>query len=299
MDFQVRNGNNSFATPLVLEYTGAATFSSSVTSNANEGFIIAPSSGASYMNYKIGATSYSLIGIAGASNDIITGSGLGDLNIRATNSQKILFSNNNGASASITITSGGNLMINTTTDLVAGNRRLQVQGACAISAKSTGTGGETVLEAWQATTSGDNVFCTFYTETSLTYRGSIDYNRGSNVVRYNTTSDINLKNIIGDSDKQKSIDILNSTKIREYSWKDDKSNKPQIGVIAQELYETYKGAVSKGSDDELFGTEDYKTWGVDKTAFTFHLIAGWQKHEQIINDLQAQIEELKAMILAK
>jgi hypothetical protein len=59
------------------------------------------------MNYKIGATSYSLIGIAGASNDIITGSATGDLNIRATNSQKILFSNNNGASASLTIASTG------------------------------------------------------------------------------------------------------------------------------------------------------------------------------------------------
>ena len=85
----------------------SATFSGSVTSNANEGFIIAPSSGASYINYKIGATSYSLIGIAGANNDIISGSATGDLNIRATNSQKILFSNNNGASASLTIASTG------------------------------------------------------------------------------------------------------------------------------------------------------------------------------------------------
>jgi len=31
LDFQVRNGNNSFATPLTLAHTGAATFSSSVT----------------------------------------------------------------------------------------------------------------------------------------------------------------------------------------------------------------------------------------------------------------------------
>jgi hypothetical protein len=87
--------------------TGAATFSSSVTTNANEGFIIAPSSGASYINYKIGATSYSLIGIAGSASDLINGSALGDLNIRATNSQKILFSTNNGGSAALTIASTG------------------------------------------------------------------------------------------------------------------------------------------------------------------------------------------------
>ena len=33
--------------------------------------------------------------------------------------------------------------------------------------------------------------------------------------------------------------ILNSTKIKEYYWKDDKEKKPQIGVIDQELYKTF------------------------------------------------------------
>jgi len=156
------------------------------------------------------------------------------------------------------------------------------------------TSGSAVIQGWNKATSGDNKFIEFYTEGGGgILRGSIDYNRAGGAVRYNTTSDANLKNIIGDSDKQKSIDILNSTKIKEYSWKDDKTNKIQIGVIAQELYETFKGAVSKGSDDKDFGTEDYKEWAVDKTAFTFHLIAGWQKHQEIINNLQTQIETLK------
>ena len=85
----------------------SASFTGAVTSTTNEGLIIAPSSGASYINYKIGATSYSLIGIAGATNDFITGSALGDLNIRATNSQKILFSTNNGSSPCLTLASTG------------------------------------------------------------------------------------------------------------------------------------------------------------------------------------------------
>jgi hypothetical protein len=158
------------------------------------------------------------------------------------------------------------------------------------------TSGSPVIQGWNKATSGDNKFIEFYTEGGGgTLRGSIDYNRAGGAVRYNTTSDSNLKNIIGDSDRQKSIDILNLTKIREYSWKDDKTNKPQIGVIAQELYEIFKGAVSKGSDNELFGTEEYKEWAVDKTAFTFHLIAGFQEHERIIKEQQAQIEELKAL----
>jgi hypothetical protein len=159
------------------------------------------------------------------------------------------------------------------------------------------TSSSPVIQAWNKATSGDNKFIEFYVDGGGgTLRGSIDFNRASTLTRYNTTSDANLKNLIGDSNKQKSIDILNSTKIREFSWKADETNKPQIGVIAQELYETYKGAVSVGSDSELFDTEEYKNWQVDKTAFTFHLIAGWQKHEEIINDLKAQIEELKALI---
>jgi hypothetical protein len=91
-------------------------FSSSITTYANEGLIIRPTSGASYISYRIDTTSYSLIGVAGATSDIITGSALGDLNIRATNSQKILFSTNNGGSAAMTISSGGNLLVGTTTD---------------------------------------------------------------------------------------------------------------------------------------------------------------------------------------
>jgi hypothetical protein len=129
------NGLGSIITPLSIASTGAATFSSSVTTNANEGFIIAPSSGASYMNYRIGGTSYSLIGVAGATSDIIAGSALGDLNIRATNSQKILFSTNNGGSAAMAIASSGNVGIGTTSpERDAGTRSLAISGAGSLAA---------------------------------------------------------------------------------------------------------------------------------------------------------------------
>jgi hypothetical protein len=102
----------TLATTGAVTLTGAlggtsASFSGSVTSTTNEGFIIAPSSGASYINYKIGATSYSLIGVAGATSDFIAGSALGDLNIRSASSQKILFSTNNGSSPCLTLSSTG------------------------------------------------------------------------------------------------------------------------------------------------------------------------------------------------
>jgi hypothetical protein len=52
--------------------------------------------------------------------------------------------------------------------------------------------------SWSKATSGDNLFYQFFTEAGATSRGTIDYNRGAGLVRYNTTSDATLKNIIGD-----------------------------------------------------------------------------------------------------
>jgi hypothetical protein len=204
----------------------------------------------------------------------------------------------------------------------------------AVNVKST-TSGQQCFEAWNQATSGDNVFITFYTEGGGgTLRGSIDYNRTGGLTRYNTTSDATLKNILGDSDGAKSVEILNSTRIREYAWKDDETQKPQIGVIAQELYETYKGAVSVGGDYEVTipavteqrvvseavldedGNEieaavyetvetepertetKYRPWAVDKTAFTFHLVAGWQAHEKLIKQQAETIAALEARLAA-
>jgi hypothetical protein len=199
-----------------------------------------------------------------------------------------------GGTTRATITSAGAIYINTNTALPGSGTLLHVNSADAGPTFKNSSSGQQSLMLWSAVSSGDNLLLEFNVNTSIAGKGSIDYNRASNVIRYNTTSDANLKNIIGDSDKQKSIDILNSTRIREYSWKEDETNKPQIGVIAQELYQTFKGAVSVGSNEELLGTEEYKNWGVDKTAFTFHLIAGWQKHQEIIANLEARIKQLES-----
>jgi hypothetical protein len=187
----------------------------------------------------------------------------------------------------------GNVLIGTETATIGSQSRLQVIGPEAGPTFKNETSGQQSLFLWNAVSSGNNLFVEFGTDTSVSVKGSIDFNRAAGLIRYNVTSDKNLKNIIGDSDRKKSIDILNNTRIREYSWKDDELNKPQIGVIAQELYETYKGAVRVGSDKELLGTEDYKPWGVDKTAFTFHLVAGFQEHERIIKELKQEIYNLK------
>jgi trimeric autotransporter adhesin len=214
---------------------------------------------------------------------------------------------NNGTTG-MTLDASGNLLVGTSTNILA-SRKLQVQGVSGQDAAVIRTFGNVAAEAcinlWNYTAVGDGLFISFGTEASFTSRGSVDYNRAGGLTRYNTTSDGNLKNIIGDAPVQKSLDILASVKLREYSWKDDPDNKPQIGPIAQELYETFKGAVSAGgdiekTDDEGNVTTEYRPWGVDKTAFSFHLVAGHQhlmaenaSLHSLVNALTARIEALE------
>lgn len=176
------------------------------------------------------------------------------------------------------------------------------ESVMAITDNSSATGYYPLL-VWQTATSGNNLLVGFYTESGITLRGGIDYNRGAGQVRYNTTSDATLKNVIGDAPRQKSIDILNSTRIREYSWKNDPTNKAQIGVIAQELHETFKGAVSVGGEDTVVDDDGnevtrYRPWAVDKTAFTFHLVAGFQHLFEQVQEQQALITQLTERINA-
>lgn len=194
------------------------------------------------------------------------------------------------------ITSAGSLLVGTTT--VNGRVTSDSSGGGTNTAywgKNTAGASAATMVAWNSSDTGNNYLHAFFTDTGANNVGNIDYLRSAGLVRYNTTSDATLKNIIGDSDKQKSVDILKSTRIREFAWKNDTEQKPQIGVIAQELYETYKGAVSVGGENE---ENEYRPWGVDKTAFTFHLIAGWQAHEKLIQELNAKVDA-QATIIAE
>jgi len=198
----------------------------------------------------------------------------------------------------LTLDASGNLLVGTSS--LISNEKLSISTGATTGAFIKVTNSTNVpLALWNSAASGDNIFATFYVDAGTTLRGSIDFNRGGTLTRYNTTSDGTLKNIIGDSDLSKSVEILNSTRIREYSWKDDATNKPQIGVIAQELYETFKGAVSVGGEHEETDAEGntvtkYRPWAVDKTAFTFHLIAGYQAQQAQIAALESRLAALEA-----
>jgi hypothetical protein len=179
----------------------------------------------------------------------------------------------------------GKVFLNTTSFTFVSGEVLTVNGETSL---RSNVAASPAVWIYNGATSGDNIFTLLYTDGG-TQRGSIDYNRGGGVVRYNTTSDMNLKTLIGDAPVEASIAILRNSRMREFYWNADKTRKPQIGPFAQELYQVFKGAVSRGGWDRSPGALKYRAWGVDRTAFTNHLIVGWKQHEQDIAAIKAHL----------
>jgi hypothetical protein len=144
-----------------------------------------------------------------------------------------------------------------------------IQSSSTLAAKSA-TATEYTGWIWNATTSGDSQFLSFATEGSVTTRGSIDYNRGANLVRFNITSDRNLKTNI--RDLTNSGTLIDRLQPRIFDWKADGHNTDNVGFIAQEVFEVFPDAVSKGSDTFL-DSADYKQWSMDAGKFMPLVIA--------------------------
>lgn len=246
-----------------------------------------------------------------------------DARVRQTANRPLYFGANNVDTAMIT--PDGRFKIGTLVDLVGSGNVLDILGTNGVVSKIS-SGLNPCYLNWSAATAGDNVFQSFYTEASITQRGSIDYNRVGGAVRYNTTSDKTLKTRIGPAPVDKSLEILNNTVLEEYFWNEDPNKKPQIGPFAQDLQKVFKGAVSEGGEYEedipevteqrlLSGTVEngdaifetivvsparketrYRPWGVDKTAFTFHLIAGYKYQKAQIESLEARLSKLEALL---
>ena len=88
-------------------------------------------------------------------------------------------------------------------------------------------------------------------------------------VTYNTTSDQTLKNDQGLASKSEATEIVNQIDIHNFNWK--VNDQHDIGAFAQELYQVYPSAVTKGgwlledgsmSDTEVEGSY-YQAWSVD------------------------------------
>jgi len=115
--------------------------------------------------------------------------------------------------------------------------------------------------------------------------GSITF--GSSVTAYNTTSDMRLKENVVDTIL--SLDLLNQVKIHDYTWIADSEHKLAHGVLAQELYQVYPGAVTKPADE----TKDY--WMVDYSKLMPLAIKSIQ---DLAIDLEAQKVKISGLSFA-
>jgi hypothetical protein len=138
---------------------------------------------------------------------------------------------------------------------------------------------------WNTATSGNNLLTTFYTDAGGgSFRGSIDYDRASGQVRYNTTSDQRLKTAIKDAPS--ALPLINAVRVRAFDWKESGAHVTH-GVIAQELATAVPSAVSEGTDNPD-GTMK-RPWGVDTAVLVPALI-------KAVQELSAEVAQIKAQI---
>jgi hypothetical protein len=163
------------------------------------------------------------------------------------------------------ITSGGNVLIGTTTD--SGYR---------FNVNQTGSG-DCMNIASASPTSNSTGLLRFGNGTGAgTYIGDIRYNGTG--VSYLSASDIRLKKNIVDAENQ--LEKILSINVRRYDFKENDIN--TIGFIAQELFEVAPEAVAEGDyEDEIV-----KTWAVDNSK----LIPALVKAIQELNDKVSALE---------
>jgi hypothetical protein len=182
----------------------------------------------------------------------------------------------------MTLDASGNLLVGTTSALASGstfqnlgiNRQvLTLKGDTAVSYTSG---------IWNASTTGDALFQYFATETSLTVRGGISYNRAGGLVAYNTTSDYRAKDIIGPVSNSGSL--IDSLKVYVGKMKGATIERPML--IAHEAQEVAPYAVT-GTKDEVDAEGNAKYQQMDVSSFIPLLIAE-------IQSLRARVQTLEA-----
>jgi hypothetical protein len=182
----------------------------------------------------------------------------------------------------MTLDASGNLLVGTTSNLIASSRRLSVVGTVAAALQSTGAATVEAVNVWHTATTGNNIFIDFDTEASVTSRGSISYNRAGGLVAYNTTSDYRAKDIIGPVSNSGSL--IDSLKVYVGKMKDATIERPML--IAHEAQEVAPYAVT-GLKDEVDADGNPKYQQMDVSSLVPLLIAE-------IQSLRARVQTLEA-----
>jgi hypothetical protein len=180
------------------------------------------------------------------------------------------------------IDASGNLLVGTTSALIASSRRLSVVGTVAAALQSTGAATVEAVNVWHTATTGDNIFIDFDTEASVTSRGSISYNRSGGLVAYNTTSDYRAKDIIGPVSNSGSV--IDSLKVYIGKMKGASVERPML--VAHEAQTVAPYAVTGEKDAvDVDGNPRYQQ--MDVSSFVPLLIAE-------IQSLRARVQTLEA-----
>jgi len=166
----------------------------------------------------------------------------------------------------------GNLLVNKTTSL-AGNAKFQVTGSDAnyttVINDGTATNGCQLIRFDSA---GGGI-------------GAIT--NGANVsVVYNTTSDKNLKTLVGTRDNGNLFDLV---EWNEFTWIKAPQIGVQVGVFAQDIQKLIPNVVAEGRG--VLGDEDYEAWQVNYTGLVPYLGAE-------VKSLRARVATLEARLTA-
>jgi len=141
---------------------------------------------------------------------------------------------------SMTLDSGGNLFLNTTSNAALQNNNSLVVRAV----------GDTTQNHANGTASGSGYLFFGYNAGVI---GSITQT-GTTAVLFNTTSDQRLKENIKDSDS--ASNLIDSLKVRQFDWKSDNSHQ-RYGFIAQEIITVAPEAVHQPENTDQMMAVDY------------------------------------------
>ena len=156
--------------------------------------------------------------------------------------------------------------------------------------KTTGVGASSAvpIRAWHDANSGNNLLQIFHTDTALNTRGTITYNRSSNLVQYNTTSDARLKTNI--TDASSALSDLGQVRVRSFDWIEEGHNRVNYGFVAQELNAIAPYAVSEGDNED----EIIQQWGVSNSNMVPLLTKALQEAIAEIETLKVKVAALEA-----
>jgi hypothetical protein len=182
------------------------------------------------------------------------------------------------------ITSGGTVRINTTSSIGSSTERLGIL--------QTTTDADIITVRNSGATAG-RYWSSPYVDTSSTYYIINNDSTGVKLTHGSTSwaaqSDARLKNITGTYTNALS-DIAQIQPVK-FTWKDDLTNKAQVGVIAQSVLPVVPEAVEALTIPKSEDGTEYLS--VRYTELIPLIIASIQEQQTIINDLKARITALE------